>query len=279
MPASGQSSPLGDRKSAAGTARSVSRYASPSKGGQGACSVEPDEPGANGRIGDQPQTQLIRECLDKILNSGEFKTTPQLRTFLQFIVDAALKDRKQDLKGHIIAVEALGRGPGFDPNTDPIVRVEAARLRTRLSNYYSGSGTSDPIQISVPKGGYEPVFEEVSDQPASDELAGQDEHGQLVTNVDRTSPTTAPALQDSAVAKTANLPRSHSFGTLNIRPRSGTGEQDEVLDQNGPALSQDGSTAVNGIFSKVMTRPRFSIFWFFVASMGCFLAGYLTGSG
>ena len=44
--------------------------------------------------------------------------------------------------------------------TDPIVRVEAGRLRDRLSSYYEGEGLADRMLISIPKGGYVPEFSE-----------------------------------------------------------------------------------------------------------------------
>ncbi|MEO8594083.1 MAG: tetratricopeptide repeat protein [Candidatus Solibacter sp.] len=52
----------------------------------------------------------------------------------------------------------FARTPGFDPRQDSVVRTEAAKLRTRLSNYYAGEGAGDPVVIELPKGGYVPVF-------------------------------------------------------------------------------------------------------------------------
>ena len=43
--------------------------------------------------------------------------------------------------------------------TDPIVRIEAARLRDRLREYYETDGQSDPIRIELPKGTYTPHIE------------------------------------------------------------------------------------------------------------------------
>ncbi|MBZ5622040.1 MAG: hypothetical protein LAQ69_25425 [Acidobacteriia bacterium] len=57
-------------------------------------------------------------------------------------------------------MELLGRNPSFDPKTDPIVRAEAARLRTRLETYYNSEGTADLVRIAMPKGGYAPEFSE-----------------------------------------------------------------------------------------------------------------------
>ena len=50
------------------------------------------------------------------------------------------------------------RGPEYDPRIDPIVRVEARRLRTKLKAYYSSSGRDDQLRIEFPKGSYSPVF-------------------------------------------------------------------------------------------------------------------------
>lgn len=100
----------------------------------------------------------IRFVLHKILSSPEFSSVVQLRAFLNYIVIKAIEDRTEEIKGYTIAVEAFGRDSSFNPVTDPIVRVEAARLRRRLEKYYAHSGKDDPIIIEIPKGGYAPVF-------------------------------------------------------------------------------------------------------------------------
>lgn len=100
-----------------------------------------------------------RLALHKVLNSPEFSSVIQLRSFLHYVVSKAIENRLDGIKGYTIAVEALGRDVSFNPVTDPIVRVEAARLRRRLAGYYAGSGKHDPVEIAIPKGGYVPVFE------------------------------------------------------------------------------------------------------------------------
>jgi Tol biopolymer transport system component len=77
---------------------------------------------------------------------------------LRFIVETALDGRAAEIKESVIGVDVLGRSSGFDPKTDPIVRVEASRLRTRLDSYYQNEGHSDPVEIAIPKGAYLPVF-------------------------------------------------------------------------------------------------------------------------
>lgn len=106
-----------------------------------------------------PSAKEIRRELARILESEEFASVGQLRSFLAYVVDATLDQRAHQLKGYTIATEALGRDPSFDPNTNPIVRVEAARLRRRLAAYYTAHGADDPVTISIPKGTYVPEFE------------------------------------------------------------------------------------------------------------------------
>lgn len=102
--------------------------------------------------------QQVRSALASALESPEFRSAPQLRSFLDFVVRAALENDLSKIKGYTIAVEALGRPEDFNPVTDPIVRVEAARLRRRLAKYYSGSGNCAHVRIVIPKGSYAPEF-------------------------------------------------------------------------------------------------------------------------
>src|SRR6185369_356535 len=62
------------------------------------------------------------------------------------------------LKEYVIGVQVFDKDSSFDPRADPIVRVQARRLRSRLVRYYREVGGTDPIVIELPKGGYAPVF-------------------------------------------------------------------------------------------------------------------------
>ena len=73
-----------------------------------------------------------------------------------FIVEAALRGKGERLKGYTIGVEVLRRDVSFDPQIDPIVRVEATRLRRAIERYYAGPGANDAIMIGLPRGGYVP---------------------------------------------------------------------------------------------------------------------------
>jgi TolB-like protein len=102
----------------------------------------------------------IKVYLDKLLTSDTFAESPTLRHFLQFVVLAALQDKQQQIKEYVIGTEVFGRKETFDPRVDPIVRVEARRLRGKLNSYYSTEGVQDNIVIEIPKGGYRPSFSE-----------------------------------------------------------------------------------------------------------------------
>jgi tetratricopeptide (TPR) repeat protein len=106
----------------------------------------------------QPTVEDCRAAAARVLASSLFQTSPHLASFLRFIVEAALSGQANRIKGYTIGVQALGRGEDFDPQTDPIVRVEAGRLRRTLEKYYAGEGADDPVVIGLPVGSYTPTF-------------------------------------------------------------------------------------------------------------------------
>jgi adenylate cyclase len=100
----------------------------------------------------------VREELGSILGSATFAGLIKARHFLAYIVEETLAGNGKRLKQYNIATEALGRDASFDPELDPVVRLEAGKLRKALGNYYLAEGAADPIRIVVPKGGYIPSF-------------------------------------------------------------------------------------------------------------------------
>ena len=103
--------------------------------------------------------KAIREELVRILNSGPFHQAQRRQRFLEYIVNEALAGRGERLKGYSVAQAVFDRAETFDPNIDPIVRLEAGRLRDRLREYYDGDGRDDPVLIELPKGTYTPLIE------------------------------------------------------------------------------------------------------------------------
>ena len=108
----------------------------------------------------------VRSQLERMLNSNTFQHVDRLKRFLSFIVDETLLGRSDQLKELLVGIEVFGKESSFDPRTDPIVRVQARRLRTRLARYYREEGQDDEIVIDLPKGGYSPTFR-VVEAPAT----------------------------------------------------------------------------------------------------------------
>ena len=100
----------------------------------------------------------IEEQLRRILASKPFAQSARMSRFLRFTVERALAGQSDQLKEYVIGVEVFDRKGSYDPRVDPIVRVEARRLRSKLKNYYDADGCSDEVIIEFPKGTYAPVF-------------------------------------------------------------------------------------------------------------------------
>ena len=103
--------------------------------------------------------EMVRLQLERIVESHVFSKSARLPAFLRFVVEQTLTGQGDNLKEQVLALELYGRGADFDSGADPIVRVDARRLRDKLREYYVGA-PPDPIVISLPKGGYVPVFEQ-----------------------------------------------------------------------------------------------------------------------
>ncbi len=91
-------------------------------------------------------------------------------------MEETISGRGNQLKEFLLGMEVFGKDARFDPRTDPIVRVQARRLRARLARYYSEEGQEDDILIDLPKGGYSPVFKRHQPPPkrlASAALVGR----------------------------------------------------------------------------------------------------------
>jgi TolB-like protein/tetratricopeptide (TPR) repeat protein len=100
----------------------------------------------------------IRLALERMAASEAFRGSPQLIAFLRYVVEATLRGEADRIKGYTIATEALGRTVDFDPQADPIVRVEATRLRRALNRYHASAIAADGVRIDLPLGSYVPVF-------------------------------------------------------------------------------------------------------------------------
>jgi TolB-like protein len=110
----------------------------------------------------------VRGHLDKILASEAFARADRMSRFLRFIVQETLKGRGAQLKEYLIGIEVFDRESSYDPRTDPVVRGEARRLRTKLMEYYENEGKDDRVRIHLPKGSYAVVFQAPSGIPPAE---------------------------------------------------------------------------------------------------------------
>jgi len=104
----------------------------------------------------------IRLQVRRLLTHPDFTATPKRRAFLDYIIAEYLAGRADQIKGVSIAMSVFGRDESFDQQVDPIVRLEARRLRQDIDTYYAGPGRHDPLRLSIPKGGYAPRFDIVA---------------------------------------------------------------------------------------------------------------------
>ncbi|MEK0084413.1 hypothetical protein [Benzoatithermus flavus] len=105
-----------------------------------------------------PSPEMVRTQLARIVVSPEFVAPERVHRFLSYIVEETLAGRADRLKGYAIGVAVFERDEGFDSQADPVVRIEAGRLRRALERYYLVSGRADPVLIEIPKGRYVPTF-------------------------------------------------------------------------------------------------------------------------
>lgn len=151
---------------------------------------------------------LVETALEQLTSWPGLARSPQLAKFLNYIVKAKLRGDEGAIKAYSIAVDVFGRPQSFDPQTDPIVRVQARRLRAALDEFYSGEGASSPVRIYLPVGRYVPEFR------YRDESGRPEAGGEPVAGVQ-------PA---AAGADAAMLPKQ-----LKRRARSGAGLSEWML--------------------------------------------------
>ncbi len=156
--------------------------------------------GSELHVSAKPTPEQVRAQVDKILASRMFARSERLCRFLRFCVQLTIDEKSDQLKEQLVGVEVFDRKGDYDPRTDPIVRVEARRLRSKLKEFYTSSGRADCVLIELPKGAYVPSFRIRSSGPTA---------GQQV----RAQPTPVDAAEEPSIAV---LPFT------NLTPEAGT---------------------------------------------------------
>jgi len=102
---------------------------------------------------------MVERQLNKIVASNVFARSKQLCRFLRFVVEETLHGNAEAVKESLIGTVVFQRGELFNPGIDPIVRVQARRLRAKLEEYYAAEGQHDALVIRLKTGSYSPSFE------------------------------------------------------------------------------------------------------------------------
>jgi len=100
----------------------------------------------------------VRAQIERILCSQTLSGSDQLKRLLRLVVERTLDGQPELLKEYSLGLDVFQRPPDYDPKVDPIVRVQAGRLRSKLIEYYASEGAHDSLVIRIPKGAYVPVF-------------------------------------------------------------------------------------------------------------------------
>lgn len=105
-----------------------------------------------------PAVDPRRQLVDRIVASHAFVKSLRLCEFLRFVSEMSFEGRDQEISELTIGEAVFGRSSDYDPSIDSIVRSHASRLRQRLEKYFLEEGIDEAIRLSIPKGGYVPVF-------------------------------------------------------------------------------------------------------------------------
>ena len=107
-----------------------------------------------------------REELRRILESKHFASSPKKSKFLEFVSEQTFLGNGEKLNEYLIGVDVYDRGPEFNSQKDPIVRVQAHEIRRLLKKYYEDEGKDSLMRLDLPPGAYVPVFVRIAAERA-----------------------------------------------------------------------------------------------------------------
>ncbi len=100
------------------------------------------------------ERELLLEQINRLVGSHALHGSESLCKLLRYLAKHAVDHPGTPIKEFQIATEVFGRSADFDPQLDSMVRVQAGRLRSKLTEYYSADGLEDSIIVELPKGTY-----------------------------------------------------------------------------------------------------------------------------
>src|SRR5262245_32200106 len=114
--------------------------------------------------------EALRVHADRIRASGVLGRSPLMQRLFDFLLECSSQGRAP--KEIEVAVDAFGKGAGFDVSQDAMVRVYIHKLRRKLEEFYAGQGASETVRLSIPKGEYRFVVEAAA-QPPPEKIAAE----------------------------------------------------------------------------------------------------------
>ncbi|MQY46177.1 hypothetical protein GAO09_08955 [Rhizobiales bacterium RZME27] len=119
--------------------------------------------------------EVARMEAERLLADPRLHVSDRHKLFLRYIIDALFEGRSDSVKAYSIAIDVFNRPPTFDPSSDPIVRIEATRLREALAKYYELLGEEEGVRLDIARGRYIPIFSPRSHKPCLEEICSEDE--------------------------------------------------------------------------------------------------------
>ena len=95
-----------------------------------------------------------RQELERLLSDDAFRVTDRAQRILLYLAERYFAGEVGGIKAYAIALDVLERSSNFDPNSDPIVRIELSRLRHSLDAYYQTCQNGTGIELHIPTGRY-----------------------------------------------------------------------------------------------------------------------------
>jgi len=205
----------------------------------------------------------IAALLDKVLSSPVFISSRKHQKFLRYLVQKTLDGDGYRLKGYSIGVEAFGLPSQFDPNHDSIVRVEAKRLRAKLSKYYQNCGADDEVHFHLRKGCYQIVFQRLSRLATGRQSTS---HTTLIVspllNTDPTQKHLSDSMDDGLLSSLTCL-----HNVLVIPRKISSADSDPKIYHEKIAQAADTSYILEGSLNVINDQAEISIHLFEISTM------------
>lgn len=166
-----------------------------------------------------PRRQLVL----RIAESQSLGKSAKLADFLRYVCDRKIRGKDDEITEQQIGVRVFGRSEGYNSNDDNIVRSYARILRKRLEDYFRKEGRDERLVLSIPRGGYIPVFSARYEGAAAlqPELNPPSEQPHEVASSEAPAPAPAlPAENAAAFNEPPDTPAPEAAPALSLpRPR------------------------------------------------------------